>query len=152
MPGAESAFSPGKHCSFLPRLWCGMVPVLPALTRGTFPSIDVIGMTYRRGRPGSSSNNLRVSASRHQFPAAASCSGQTYSSKVEISTHFILYLTLSSLRTMNENTSKHRPYHTLSAAGWNVALSTPSGRRNTASWWLKSQFDSQNILCGNEEA
>ena len=104
LPGAESAFPPGKHSLFLPRMWCGMVPVLPALTRGTLPSIDVIGMTYRRGRLGSSSNNLRVSAFLHQSPAAASSSGQTYSSKVDIRAHFILYLTLASLRTMNENT------------------------------------------------
>ena len=83
LPGAESAFPPGKHSLFLPRMWCGMVPVLPALTRGTLPSIDVIGMTYRRGRLGSSSNNLRVSAFLHQSPAAASSSGQTYSSKVD---------------------------------------------------------------------
>ena len=136
LPAAESAFPPGKHSPFLPRMWCGMVPVLPALTRGTLPSIDVIGMTYRRGRLGSSSNNLRVSAFLHQSPAAASSSGQTYSSKVDIRAHFILYLTLASLRTMNENTSTHRPYHTLSGSGWNVALSSPSGRRNTASWWL----------------
>ncbi len=49
---------------------------------------------------------------------------------------------------MNENARKHRPYHAVSGAGWNVALSTLSGRRNTASWWLKSRF----VLCGNEKA
>ena len=109
LPGAESAFPPGKHSLFLPRMWCGMVPVLPALTRGTLPSIDVIGMTYRRGRLGSSSNNLRVSAFLHQSPAAASSSGQTYSSKVDIRAHFILYLTLASLRSSanNEREYKH---------------------------------------------
>ncbi len=58
-------------------------------------------MTYRRGRLGFSSNNLRVSEFRHQFPAAASSSGQTYSSKAEISTHFILYLTLSGVNFLD---------------------------------------------------
>ena len=144
MPGAESAFPPGKHCSFLPRMWCGMVPVWPALIRGTSPSIDVIGMTYRQGRLGSSSNNLRVYAFRHQYPAAASSSGQTYSSKVEIRTHFILYLTLSSLRTMNENTTI--PHIIWS---WMECCTVYPLRSHEYSILM---VEVRNFLCGNEQA
>ena len=134
-PGSVSALPPGKLLD-LPRMWYGIVPVSPALTRGSLPKIDDIGMTYNRGRLGSSSYRRRVSAFLIQSPAAASSSGQSYSSSVEMSTHFILYLAPPSPRTTKENTSKHCPYHTLSGSGRNVSRSAPSGSKITGSWRL----------------